>query len=163
MFQHRAAIVSRLMQLTISEAAAYCGYKSRTVLYRLQRDGLLRDYELGRHGRSLLLESNPPGRCSLREHVMASVQLRFDSPLGQRHRPATTAPLADLSDAELGAHCDQLMAGLDAALPELGPEGPNWEQVAERLNAFLGDEWPAPPWDGDQVATLALCLEMVGE
>lgn len=30
--------------------------------------------------------------------------------------------------------------------------------VAQRLNAFLGDEWPAPPWDSDQVATLALCL-----
>jgi hypothetical protein len=37
------------------------------------------------------------------------------------------------------------------------------EARVQRLNAFLGDEWPAPPWDSDQVATLALCLEMAGE
>lgn len=146
----------------MSEAAAHCGYKSRTVLYRLQRDGLLRDYEAGRCGRSLLLESNPPGRCSLREHVMASVQLRFDSPLAQRHRPAAAAPLDQLTDEQLGAHCDQLMAGLDAALPELEP-GPDWPLVAEHLNAFLGRTWQAPPWDGDQAATVAMALELALE
>jgi len=152
------------MQLTISEAAAHCGYRSRTVLYRLQRDGLLHDYEVGRHGRSLLLESNPPGRCSLREYVMASVQLRFDSPLGQRpRRPAAAAPLADLSDAELGAHCDRVMAGLDA-LPELGPSGPDWALVAELANGSLDcSAWGPPPWSADQWATLSVVLELAQE
>lgn len=37
------------------------------------------------------------------------------------------------------------------------------EAVAQTLNAYLGAGWPAPPWDGDQVATLALCLEMADE
>ena len=40
---------------------------------------------------------------------------------------------------------------------------PAWDAVAERLNAYLGPTWPGPPWDGDQVATLALCLEMAQE
>ena len=37
------------------------------------------------------------------------------------------------------------------------------EAVAQTLNAYLGAGWPAPPWDSDQVATLALCLEMARE
>ena len=40
---------------------------------------------------------------------------------------------------------------------------PGWDAVAERLYGFLGPSWPGPPWDGDQVATLALCLEMAQE
>ena len=35
--------------------------------------------------------------------------------------------------------------------------------IAERMNAYLGEGWPAPPHSGDQVATLALCLEMARE
>ena len=37
------------------------------------------------------------------------------------------------------------------------------EAVAQTLNGYPGDGWPAPPYSGDQVATLALCLEMAGE
>jgi len=37
------------------------------------------------------------------------------------------------------------------------------EAVVARLNGYLGDGWTGPPWDGDQVATLALCLEMARE
>lgn len=37
---------------------------------------------------------------------------------------------------------------------------PNWGAIAARLNDYLQPGWPAPPWDGDQVATLALLLEM---
>jgi len=40
---------------------------------------------------------------------------------------------------------------------------PGWDAVAERLNDFLDASWPGPPWDGDQVSTLALCLEMARE
>jgi hypothetical protein len=35
-----------------------------------------------------------------------------------------------------------------------------WNEVAERLNAFLGDGWPAPPWSGDQASTVAMCLSL---
>jgi len=40
---------------------------------------------------------------------------------------------------------------------------PGWDAVAERLNAYLGPSWPGPPWDGDQVSTLALCLGLAQE
>jgi hypothetical protein len=40
------------------------------------------------------------------------------------------------------------------------PEASPWDGVAERLNRYLGANWPAPPWSGDQVATLALLLSM---
>lgn len=154
------------MKLTISEAAAACGYKSRSVIYRLQQSGMLRDYEAGRHGRSRLLESHPPGRCTLRDHIAACVQLRHDSPLGQRHGPLAS-PIAELSDAELAAAMPTdadlaaAMAPIDRWI-ESQREDPEWELIAERLNAFLG-AWSAPPWDGEQTATVALCLEMARE
>ena len=37
---------------------------------------------------------------------------------------------------------------------------PAWDQIAPLLNGYLGSDWPAPPWDADQVATVALCLSM---
>jgi len=37
------------------------------------------------------------------------------------------------------------------------------EAWAQTLNRYLGDSWPAPPYSGDQVTTLALCLEMARE
>jgi len=37
------------------------------------------------------------------------------------------------------------------------------EAVAQTLNGYLGDGWPAPPYSGDQVATLRVVLELVGE
>ena len=136
------------MKLTISEAAAHCGYKSRSVIYRLQQSGLLRDYEAGRVGRSLLLESHPPGRCPLRDHIAASVQLRHDSPLGQH-----PSPMAELSDAELAAamptdaELEAAVAPLDRWIDAQRQE-PEWDEIAARLNGFLGQDWPAPPWSG---------------
>ena len=116
------------------------------------------------------LRLRPPGRCSLRDHIAACVQLRHDSPLGQHHRRAATAPLDQLSDAELSACCDAHL-GDEALAAAMAPidkwtdsqQAPDWPLVAEHLNAFLGSSWPAPPWDGDQVATVALCLEMSKE
>jgi hypothetical protein len=143
------------MKVTISEAAAHCGYKSPTVIYRLHRDGRLRDYEAGRQGRSLLLDTHPPGRCSLRAHIAACVQLRYDSPLAQRRPHA--APLVEMSDAELGAYTDRVMAGLDPA------PAPDWVAIAARLNEFLGPDWPAPPWSAAQVNTVAMALSLAEE
>ena len=155
------------MKLTISEAAAACGYKSRSVIYRLQQSGMLRDYEAGRHGRSRLLESHPPGRCPLRDHIAACVQLRHDSPLGQRHGPLAS-PIAALSDAELAAAMPTdadlaaAMAPIDRWI-ESQREDPDWSRVAQLLTEYLGPTWPGPPWDGEQTATVALCLEMARE
>jgi hypothetical protein len=124
------------MKLTISEAAAHLGYRSRTVLYRLLRDGLLKDYQAGRDGRTQLLESHPPGRCSLRDHVAACVQLRHDSPLGHR-----ADPLAAISDDELAPSVQ-------------------WERIAELVNGFLGPDWPAPPWSAEQANSVAMCFAL---
>ena len=141
------------MKLTISEAAAHLGYRSRTVIYRLLRDGLLRDYAAGRDGRSQLLESHPVGRCPLRDHVAACLQLRHDSPLGHR-----ADPVAAMSDAELARHTDQVMAGLDAA------PLPPWERIAELANASLDcKSWGPPPWPADRWATLQVVFEMAQE
>jgi hypothetical protein len=157
------------MKLTISEAAAYCGYKSRTVLYRLLRDGLLRDYEAGRVGRTRLLESDPPGRCTLRDHIAACVQLRHDSPLGQRHGPLA-GPLDELNDDQLNAYCDEHL-GDDALAAAIEPidrwiesqrQDPNWALVADRLNAYLG-AWSAPPWTAEEANTLAMALSLAQE
>jgi excisionase family DNA binding protein len=40
---------------------------------------------------------------------------------------------------------------------------PDWEAIGEVLNAYLGDEWPAPPWDGRQAATVAMCVSLAQE
>jgi excisionase family DNA binding protein len=40
---------------------------------------------------------------------------------------------------------------------------PDWEAIAAVLNAHLGDEWTAPPWDGDQAATVAMCVSLAME
>ena len=38
---------------------------------------------------------------------------------------------------------------------------PDWEAIADRFNAFIDPAaWGPPPWSADQVATLALVLEM---
>ena len=37
------------------------------------------------------------------------------------------------------------------------------DAVAQRLNAFLGDEWPAPPWTADQWTTLLVVMELAGD
>ena len=138
-------------------------------LYRLLRDGLLRDYEAGRHGRNRLLESHPPERCPLHDHIAACVQLRHDSPLGQRQGPQADR-LAELTDDQLGAYCDEHL-GDDALAAAMAPidrwiesqrQDPEWELIAKRLNAYLG-AWSAPPWDGEQANTLAIALALAQE
>jgi len=37
------------------------------------------------------------------------------------------------------------------------------DMVAQRLNSYLGPDWPAPPYSADQVATIALCKGMALE
>lgn len=147
------------MILNTSEAALHLGYRSRTTLQRLLRDGLLNDYRAGHRGRAVLLETAPAGLPTLRETVQTLTQYRPGSPLWQqqRRRPAAL-PLAELSDDALAA----AMAPIDDWL-KARERAPRWDAVAQRLNDYLGDGWPGPPYDGDQAATLALCLEMAQE
>ena len=40
---------------------------------------------------------------------------------------------------------------------------PDWVAVADQLNRYLGPSWPAPPYSGDQAATVAMALSLAVE
>jgi hypothetical protein len=145
------------MVLNITEAALSLGYRSRSTLQRLVRAGQLAAYRVSSSGREILLETEPAGLPTLRETVQALTQYRPDSPLWQQ--PSCRRHAADLA-AE--AAVDAAMAEIDAGLDSMNwaDISPEWETIAEQLNAYLGPEWPAPPYSGDQTATMALCLDL---
>jgi len=140
------------MILNTSEAARFLGYRTRTTLQRLLAAGLLDDYRRPGGGRQVLLETNPPELPTLRQRVQALTQIRYSSPLWRRDGPA------EITEQGL----EQAMEPINRWI-EARDQAPAWDAVAERLNAYLGDGWPAPPYSADQVATLALCLEMARE
>jgi len=140
------------MILNTSEAARHLGYRTRTTLQRLLGAGLLDAYRVPGGGRQVLLETNPPGLPTLRQRVRALVQVRYSSPLWRRDGPA------EITEQGLEAAMEPINRWIESR-----DEGPQWEVIAERLNDFLDPSWPGPPWSGDQVATLALCLEMARE
>jgi len=60
-----------------------------------------------------------------------------------------------MSDAELGAHCDRVMAGIDA-LPS-----PDWQAISCHGNTMLDcAAWSSPPWSAHQWATLAMVIAL---
>lgn len=69
------------MICNITQASTLLGYRSRSVLQRLAKGGHLRDYERGSQGRSVLLETAPPGLPSLQEAVRSLTVARIGSPL----------------------------------------------------------------------------------
>jgi hypothetical protein len=139
------------MVVNLTKAALHLGYRSRSTLQRLVRDGQLAAYRVSSSGRDILLETDPPGLPSLREAVQALTQFRPRSPLWQQPRPRL--PAADLADdAALDAEMTEIDAGLDSS---------GWTAMAEQLNAYLGDSWPAPPWSAEQVNTLFMCAALV--
>jgi hypothetical protein len=131
----------------------HLGYKSRTTLQRLLRDGLLEQYKAPRVGRELLLNTNPPGLPSLRERIQSLTQVRPSSPLWRRE--ASSGLPTDEALEEAMEPIDRWIASRD--------QGPDWDVIAAKLNSYMGKQWPAPPWDGDRVATLALLLSMAEE
>ena len=158
------------MIVNISEACVHLGYRSRSTVQRLIQKGHLDGYLRPGGGRAVLLETDPPGLPSLRSAVQGLTQIRYDSPLWQQPRQRRAARVAEMSDAELHAYCDEHLsdAALEAAMVPItawcdSQRAPDWESISERLNAYLGDNWPAPPYSAEQVNTLALCLEMAGE
>jgi hypothetical protein len=41
---------------------------------------------------------------------------------------------------------------------------PDWQAIADRFNSYIDPHaWGPPPWSADQVATLALVLEMASD
>jgi hypothetical protein len=88
-----------------------------------------------------------------------------DRPL---HGQAT--PIAELSDADLGAFCDEHLgeAALAAAIEPINRwvesqrQDPDWSRVADRMNEYLG-AWSAPPWTAEEANTLAMALALAQE
>ena len=146
------------MLCNISDASLHLGYRSRSTLQRLVHKGHLDAYLRPSEGREVLLETDPPGLPSLRATVRGVTQFRPGSPLWDRPRRAEPV-LAD--DAALDAAIDEIDAGLAAA--GWAEPSPDWPAIAEQLNDYLGPEWPAPPWDGAQAATVAMCLALAQE
>lgn len=48
-------------------------------------------------------------------------------------------------------------------MPQSAAPGPDWAALAARVNEFLGDGWPATPWSGDQLSTVAMALALAGD
>jgi len=62
---------------TFSETARLMGYKTRSVLYRLKRDGYLSDYLIEVNGRDQLLLA-PHGLPKLPEYLSSIMQWRVN-------------------------------------------------------------------------------------
>jgi len=140
------------MILNTSEAARSLGYSTRTTLQRLLAAGLLDAHRVPGGGRAVLLETAPPELPTLRQRVQGLVQVRYSSPLWRRDGPA------EITEQGLEAAMEPINRWIESK-----DQSPAWDAVADRLNDFLGPSWPGPPWSCDQVATLAMCLEMAQE
>jgi hypothetical protein len=143
------------MVVNISEACAHLGYRSRSTVQRLIKAGHLNAYLRPGGGRAVLLETDPPGLPSLRSAVQALTQVRYDSPLWRRERNrAEPVALEQLCDEALEAAMEPINRWADNL------QTPDWARIAQLLNGYLGDSWPAPPYTGEQAATLAMCLAL---
>ncbi len=71
------------MICNITEASTLLGYRSRSILQRLVKAGKLAEYKRGCRGRSVLLETAPPGLPSLEEAVRSLTVARVGTPLSR--------------------------------------------------------------------------------
>ena len=142
--------------LTVAESAQLLGI-SKVSVYKALNCGRLEYRTI--EGRKCI------ERRDLKTRYWGTSQRMADRPLH-----GLASPIAELTDDQLGAYCDEHL-GDDALAAAMAPinewtdnqMAPAWDRIAERLNAYLGPAWPGPPWDGEQANTLALCLEMARE
>ena len=142
--------------LTVAESALLLGV-SKVALYKALNVGRLEFRTI--EGRKCI------ERQGLEARYWGSSQRVADRPLH-----GLPSPMAELSDSDLGAYCDEHL-GDDALAAAMAPinawtdnqKAPAWDRIAARLNAYLGPDWPGPPWDEGQAATVALCLELALE
>ena len=143
--------------LTVAESALLLGI-SRVSVYKALNCGRLEYRTI-------------EGRKCIERQDLAARYWGSSQRLADRPVHGLASPMAGLSDAELGAYCDEHLgdAALAAAVAPLDDwiasrqQAPDWPRIAARLNAYLGQDWPAPPWDEGQAATVALCLELAQE
>ena len=128
------------MPVSITDAAAALGFRSRSTLYRLLDQGLLKDWEReGPRGqRWLELEG-------LQSRVQKFIRLQINSPKGKTEPLEQEVDLRELTGG-----------GSDASR--------FWQQVAPVANGFLDVScWGPPPWSADRWVTLSHVLEMAVE
>ena len=65
---------------TFKEASEILGYKSRSTLYKLKKDGWLDDYLIHIAGKDHL-QLKPKGKPSLATHIMGVIQWRPSNPI----------------------------------------------------------------------------------
>jgi excisionase family DNA binding protein len=130
--------------LTVAESAQLLGI-SKVSVYKAINCGRLEYRTI--EGRKCI------ERRDLKTRYWGSSQRFADRPLH-----ALASPIAALSDADLAA----AMAPIDRWI-ESQREDPDWERVAELVTEYLGPTWPAPPWDGEQAATVAMALSLAQE
>jgi len=142
--------------LTVAESAQLLGI-SKVSVYKAINCGRL-DYRTI-EGRKCI------ERRDLKTRYWGSSQRMADRPLH-----GLASPIAELTDDQLGAFCDAHLgeAALAAAIAPINEwtdnqMAPAWDQIAARLNAYLGPIWPGPPWDGEQTATVAMALSLAQE
>lgn len=128
------------MPVSITDAAAALGFRSRSTLYRLLDQGLLKDWEReGPRGQKWLeLEG-------LQSRVQKFIRLQINSPQGKTEPLEQEVDLRELTGAEPGA-------------------SQFWQRVAPVANGFLDVScWGPPPWSEDRWVTLCHVLEMAVE
>ncbi len=127
-------------------------------MQRLIRKGHLDDYLRPGGGLAVLLETDPKGMPSLRSAVQGLTQIRYDSPLWKRKRKRSEpVELEQLSDDALEAAVAAITVWCASQVM------PVWARIAQLLNGYLGDSWPAPPYSADQASTLAMALSLAEE
>jgi len=136
--------------LTVAESALLLGV-SKVALYKALNVGRLEYRTI--EGRKCI------ERQGLEARYWGSSQRVADRPLhGLAELTDEALAAAMPTDAEIEAAMRPIDDWIDAQRQE-----PAWDRIAARLNGFLGPTWPAPPWDGEQTATLSMCLELALE
>ena len=69
---------------TFAEADMILGYKSRSTLYRLKRDGWLDDYLVKVNGKDML-KFQPRGKQKLSDHIMGIIQWWPSNPIREQN------------------------------------------------------------------------------
>lgn len=141
--------------LTVAESALLLGI-SKVSVYKALNVGRLEFRTI--EGRKCIEAKD------LKTRFLGSSQRVADRPLH-----GLASPMAELSDAQLALYCDEHLGddALGAAIAPINEwiasqEAPAWDQIADRMNAYLG-AWSAPPWDGEQANTVAMALAMAQE
>lgn len=161
--------------LSFKDAAAALGFRSRSTLYRLRDDGRLAEYlRPGGRGGALLLESDPPGLPSLKEHVASCLQIRWNNveriaeaiTPKEAPDPASTARFwgqygrwepGPIDDEELWQNVAPIACAMTGLSAPLTPADARelWHQLHEALeDVQAGARWDAQRWAEASVRSL---------